>query len=42
MTKIMEEIGANIILWVFVNLTQITEESVLLLFVTVLFIRKEF
>ena len=29
MTKIMEEIGANIILWVFVNLTQITEESVL-------------
>ena len=38
----MEEIGANIILWVFVNLTQITEESVLLLFVTVLFIRKEF
>ena len=38
----MEESGANIILWVFVNLTLITEESVLFLFVTVLFIRKEF
>ena len=38
----MGESGANIILWVFVNLTQISGESVLFLFVTVLFIRKEF
>ena len=38
----MEENGANLILCLFVNLTQITEESVSFLFLTVLFIRKEF